>query len=64
MAPEERDKLFSGNPKQRAEQERSEVIAKAKRLLEEGRMLREKAEELVKTADELMRSFKRNHPDA
>ena len=64
MGPDPKDKLISPNPKQRKEQERADQFAKSARLIEEGKALRKKAEELVKQADELLNKFKRDHPDA
>jgi hypothetical protein len=63
MGPEDRSKLLSPDPTQRAEQERSEVYAKTARLIAESEALRKRAKELQDAADELIAAFKRNHPE-
>jgi hypothetical protein len=63
MGPVDKAKLLSADPKQRREQERSELLATNKRLIAESVALREKAKELQALADELMAKFKRDHPE-
>jgi len=48
---------------QRREYERSQVIAEARRLIAEGRALRERSRDLVRQVDRLTETFKRNHPE-
>ena len=64
MGPEVKRKLLSPNPKQRREQERSDLFATNKRLIAESVALRKKAKELQALADELMAEFKRHHPES
>jgi hypothetical protein len=64
MGPEDKRKLLSRDPKQRREQERSDVYATNKRLIAESVALRKKAKELQALADELMAKFKDDHPES
>jgi hypothetical protein len=64
MGPVDKAKLLSADPKQRREQERSELLATNKRLIAESVALRKKAKELQALADELMAEFKRDHPES
>jgi len=64
MAPEVKSKRLSPDPKQRREQETSDVSATNKRLIAESVALRKKAKELQALADELMAEFKRDHPES
>ena len=64
MGPEDKSKLLSRDPKQRREQERSDVYATNKRLIAESAALRKKAKELQALADELMAKFKDDHPES
>ena len=63
MGPEDKAKLYSTDPKERREQERSEVFAKSKRLIAECTALRARAKELQHLADDLIAQFRRDHPD-